>query len=49
MALLPPSKIGSLIGPNPTMPYADYAQLLKTLCFSKQSRITTNRSLIVIP
>ena len=31
MASLPPSKTGSLIGPNPTMSCADYAQLLKTL------------------
>jgi hypothetical protein len=32
MASSPPSKISSLSGPNPTMPFADYAQLLKALC-----------------
>jgi hypothetical protein len=29
---LPPSKISSPNGSNPTIPSADYAQLLKTLC-----------------
>jgi hypothetical protein len=32
--LLPLSKISSLNGPNPTIPSADYAQLLKTLCLA---------------
>jgi cholesterol oxidase len=32
MASLPPSKIGSLTGPSPTISCASYAQLLKTLC-----------------
>jgi hypothetical protein len=29
---LPPSKISSPNGSHPTIPSADYAQLLKTLC-----------------
>jgi hypothetical protein len=40
MASLPLSKIGSLIGPKPTMPSADYAQLLKTLYFSLEIRLS---------
>src|ERR1700680_4933518 len=35
MVWLPPSRISSLSGPNRTMRYADYAQLLKTLCLEK--------------
>jgi hypothetical protein len=31
---LPPSRISSLSGPNPTIRCADYAQLLKTLCLA---------------
>jgi hypothetical protein len=34
MAWLPPSKLSSLSGPNPTTPYAVYAHLLKTLCLA---------------
>jgi hypothetical protein len=33
---LPPSKISSPNGSNPTIPSADYAQLLKTLCLVEQ-------------
>src|SRR6476619_5962975 len=35
MGSLPPSKIGSQIGSNPTMPFVGYAQLLKTLCLEQ--------------
>jgi Leucine-rich repeat (LRR) protein len=35
MGSSPPSKIGSQIGPNPTTLFADYAQLLKTLCLEE--------------
>jgi hypothetical protein len=33
--LLPPSKISSPNGSHPTIPSADYAQLLKTLCLAQ--------------
>jgi hypothetical protein len=33
---LPPSKISSPNGSNPTIPSADYAQLLKTLCLDEE-------------
>jgi hypothetical protein len=38
-ASLTPSKTGSLIGPNPTMLYADYAQLLKSLCLVRHENV----------